>query len=70
MGSATGVQQLEAMGFTEQVAKYALSKTSGNIERAIDWLFSAEGSKVSSLPVAGRATDSAWLVCGQPCGPE
>ena len=31
---------LGAMGFTEEQAKAALASTSGNIERAADWLFS------------------------------
>ena len=34
------IGMLGAMGFTEEQAKAALASTSGNIERAADWLFS------------------------------
>lgn len=45
------IAMIVAMGFNEEQAKYALGETDGNVERAVDWLFSHNGE----IPAAGGA---------------
>lgn len=40
------IANLAAMGFEEQRCAYALQQTSGDVERALDWLFSHEGEPI------------------------
>eukprot|EP00475_Leptophrys_vorax_P002585 TRINITY_DN1145_c0_g1_i1.p1 TRINITY_DN1145_c0_g1~~TRINITY_DN1145_c0_g1_i1.p1 ORF type:complete len:781 (-),score=220.07 TRINITY_DN1145_c0_g1_i1:510-2816(-) len=42
--SPDSIMMLESMGFSEKAAKKALTSTSGDVERAAEWLFSRAGT--------------------------
>ncbi|KIK70466.1 hypothetical protein GYMLUDRAFT_234930 [Collybiopsis luxurians FD-317 M1] len=51
------ISMLGDMGFTAAQAKKALRETGGNMERAVEWLFShPEGSGEDSAPASGTTT--------------
>merc|ERR1719316_1475248 len=57
---------LEAMGFSERQARGALAATSGNVERAADWLFSHVDNLEQAVDEAlgGGAGAGAGAGCG------
>ena len=53
------VMMLSSMGFTEEQAKGALTATSGNLERAADWLFSHWTTSMAVAEALGREARAA-----------
>jgi ubiquitin carboxyl-terminal hydrolase 5/13 len=50
---------LGAMGFAEDRAKYALSQTGNDLERAAEWLFSHEGEDIPQQEASGSGNAAA-----------
>lgn len=48
--SPDAIKSLENMGFSSEQAKAALSACQGNLERAVDWLFSHADAMEASVP--------------------
>jgi ubiquitin carboxyl-terminal hydrolase 5/13 len=58
--SAESIEMLGAMGFPPPQARQALKETGGDVERAVEWLFShpeAQGDVEEDNPVASESTE-------------
>ncbi|KAI8451676.1 hypothetical protein BY996DRAFT_4585560 [Phakopsora pachyrhizi] len=58
------VSALEDMGFTSNQAKKALSETAGQVERAVEWLFSHPDDDGSSLSIVNESSQCNSVVSG------
>merc|ERR1711892_876922 len=57
--SPESIVMVTSMGFTENQAKKALSKTSGNVEAAIDWIFNNPDDSLMPMETAPAAVAEA-----------
>ncbi|KAK3674568.1 ubiquitin C-terminal hydrolase Ubp14 [Recurvomyces mirabilis] len=74
-GSASGtvnpeqIENLQNMGFSAPQARQALKETGGDMERAVDWLFShpdATGDFGDDAPTANSLAEAEATISGQP----